>query len=83
MPVSLTPPMTIYPNNQTITEMYRVDRSSGEFSDLENDEAIYGGGKVKYSKNFHWYILYFTEGPQISRKGAIHVDLHAIEFDIQ
>ena len=27
--------------------MFRVDRSSGEFSDLENDEAIYGGGKVK------------------------------------
>ena len=47
MPVSLTPPMTIYPNNQTFTEMYRVDRSSGEFSDIENDEAIYGGGKVK------------------------------------
>ena len=46
MPVSLTPPMTIYPNNQTFTEMLRVDRSSGEFSDLENDEAIYGGGKV-------------------------------------
>ena len=47
MPISLTPPMTIYPNNQTFTEMFRVDRSSGEFSDLENDEAIYGGGKVK------------------------------------
>ena len=52
MPVSLTPPMTIYPNNQTITEMYRVDRSSGEFSDLENDEAIYGGGKVEYTVDF-------------------------------
>ena len=48
MPVSLTPPMTIYLNNQTITEMYRIDRSSGEYSDIENDEAIYGGGKVKY-----------------------------------
>jgi len=63
MPISLTPPMTIYPNNQTFTEMFRVDRSSGEFSDLENDEAIYGGGKNDINQlNISEYGFYWPYG---------------------